>query len=108
MSTDLELSEQALRIYYASLGKLHSSRIQKGGQRLHRSLMLIQMIEYSSDLYFSALASAQRGHQVADSTAEKRTAAGHQVADSPAETPMAGDMEDEHKESVEAYLAISQ
>lgn len=73
-STDMELSTQALRIYYASWGKLHSSRVQRGGQRLHRSLMLIQMIESSSDLYYSALASAQGGQQVAASPTETRAA----------------------------------
>ncbi|XP_077414163.1 immediate early response gene 2 protein-like [Vanacampus margaritifer] len=87
-STDMEESDQALRIYYASWGKLQSTRIQRGGQRLHRSLMLIQMIESSSDLYFSALANAQGGQRVADSPAETRTAA--------------------DKESMEACLAISQ
>ncbi|XP_061160205.1 immediate early response gene 2 protein-like [Syngnathus typhle] len=92
-STDMEVSAQALRIYYTSWGKLHSSRIQRGGQRLHRSLMLIQMIESSTDLYYSALAIAQSGQRVADNPAETFTAASN---------------EDERKETMEACLAISQ
>ncbi|XP_061829364.1 immediate early response gene 2 protein-like [Nerophis lumbriciformis] len=71
----MEVSSQAMRIFYTSLGKLYTSRSQKGGLRLHRGLMLIRMIKSSSDIYNLATASVLRAQQDAEKPAEMCTAA---------------------------------
>ncbi|XP_061892360.1 immediate early response gene 2 protein-like [Entelurus aequoreus] len=70
----MEVSSQAMRIFYTSLGKLYTSRSQKGGLRLHRGLMLIRMIKSSSDIYNLATASVLRAQQDAEKPAAMCTA----------------------------------
>nr|XP_057906455.1 immediate early response gene 2 protein-like [Doryrhamphus excisus] len=71
----MDASSQAMKIFYTSLGKLYTSHSQKGGLRLHRSLMLIRLIKCSSDIYNSTTDRVLRAQQDAENPAEMCTAA---------------------------------
>lgn len=58
-SLDMEVSAEAKRIMVVALGKLYSSRTQRGGLRLHRSLLLTLVMKSARDMYHAAQATAQ-------------------------------------------------
>lgn len=74
----MEVSAEAKRIMVVALGKLYSSRTQRGGLRLHRSLLLTLVMKSARDMYHAAQATAE-GVEVASewehqhSTAETET-----------------------------------
>ncbi|XP_031418214.1 immediate early response 2b [Clupea harengus] len=49
----MNLNEEAKRIMALSIGKLYSSRTQRGGLRLHRSLLLSLVMRSARDIYHS-------------------------------------------------------
>ncbi|XP_061567508.1 immediate early response gene 2 protein [Cololabis saira] len=51
---DMEVSAEAKRIMVVALGKLYSSRTQRGGVRLHRSLLLSLVMKSARDIYHAA------------------------------------------------------
>lgn len=55
----MEVSAEAKRIMVVALGKLYSSRTQRGGLRLHRSLLLTLVMKSARDIYHAAQATAQ-------------------------------------------------
>ncbi|XP_040010920.1 immediate early response gene 2 protein [Xiphias gladius] len=55
----MELSAEAKRIMVVALGKLYSSRSQRGGLRLHRSLLLTLVMKSARDIYHAAQATAE-------------------------------------------------
>lgn len=55
----MEVSAEAKRIMVVALGKLYSSRTQRGGLRLHRSLLLTLVMKSARDMYHAAQATAQ-------------------------------------------------
>ncbi|XP_070837631.1 immediate early response gene 2 protein [Chaetodon trifascialis] len=55
----MEVSAEAKRIMVVALGKLYSSRTQRGGLRLHRSLLLTMVMKSARDLYHAAQATAE-------------------------------------------------
>uniref|UniRef100_A0A3Q3W402 Immediate early response 2b n=1 Tax=Mola mola TaxID=94237 RepID=A0A3Q3W402_MOLML len=62
----MEVSAEAKRIMVVALGKLYSSRTQRGGLRLHRSLLLTMVMKSARDMYHAAQATAEtagREHQ---------------------------------------------
>ncbi|KAJ8363176.1 hypothetical protein SKAU_G00120070 [Synaphobranchus kaupii] len=50
----MDVSAEARRIMTLSLGKLYSSRSQRGGLRLHRSLLLSLVMRTARDIYHTA------------------------------------------------------
>ncbi|KAI3359274.1 hypothetical protein L3Q82_002784 [Scortum barcoo] len=54
----MEVSAEAKRIMVVALGKLYSSRTQRGGLRLHRSLLLTLVMKSARDMYHAAQATA--------------------------------------------------
>lgn len=50
----MEVSTEAKRIMVVALGKLYSSRTQRGGLRLHRSLLLSLVMKSARDIYHAA------------------------------------------------------
>lgn len=58
-SRDMEVSAEAKRIMVVALGKLYSSRTQRGGLRLHRSLLLTLVMKSARDIYHAAQAAAE-------------------------------------------------
>lgn len=55
----MEVSAEAKRIMVVALGKLYSSRTQRGGLRLHRSLLLTLVMKSARDIYHEAQATAE-------------------------------------------------
>ena len=58
-SSDMEVSTEAKRIMVVALGKLYSSRTQRGGLRLHRSLLLTLVMKSARDMYHAAQTTAE-------------------------------------------------
>ncbi|XP_072298203.1 immediate early response gene 2 protein-like [Eucyclogobius newberryi] len=52
----MEVGAEAKRIMVVALGKLYSSRSQRGGLRLHRSLLLTLVMKSARDMYHHAAA----------------------------------------------------
>ncbi|KAM9779629.1 immediate early response gene 2 protein-like [Neosynchiropus ocellatus] len=50
----MEVGTEAKRIMVVALGKLYSSRTQRGGLRLHRSLLLSLVMKSARDIYHAA------------------------------------------------------
>ncbi|KAK5856451.1 hypothetical protein PBY51_008044 [Eleginops maclovinus] len=50
----MEVTAEAKRIMVVALGKLYSSRTQRGGLRLHRSLLLTMVMKSARDMYHAA------------------------------------------------------
>uniref|UniRef100_A0A8C2XJB0 Immediate early response 2 n=1 Tax=Cyclopterus lumpus TaxID=8103 RepID=A0A8C2XJB0_CYCLU len=55
----MEVSAEAKRIMVVALGKLYSSRTQRGGLRLHRSLLLTLVMKSARDMYHAAQATTE-------------------------------------------------
>ncbi|XP_060945770.1 immediate early response gene 2 protein [Limanda limanda] len=55
----MEVSAEAKRIMVVALGKLYSSRSQRGGLRLHRSLLLTLVMKSARDMYHEAQAAGE-------------------------------------------------
>lgn len=55
----MEVSAEAKRVMVVALGKLYSSRTQRGGLRLHRSLLLTLVMKSARDIYHAAQATAE-------------------------------------------------
>uniref|UniRef100_A0A3Q2CMX0 Immediate early response gene 2 protein-like n=2 Tax=Cyprinodon variegatus TaxID=28743 RepID=A0A3Q2CMX0_CYPVA len=55
----MEVSVEAKRIMVVALGKLYSSRAQRGGLRLHRSLLLTLVMKSARDIYHAAQTSTE-------------------------------------------------
>uniref|UniRef100_A0A3P9IV74 Immediate early response gene 2 protein n=1 Tax=Oryzias latipes TaxID=8090 RepID=A0A3P9IV74_ORYLA len=55
----MEVSAEAKRIMVVALGKLYSSRTQRGGLRLHRSLLLTLVMKSARDIYHAAQPAAE-------------------------------------------------
>lgn len=83
----MEVSAEAKRIMVVALGKLYSSRTQRGGLRLHRSLLLTLVMKSARDIYHEAQA------------AERTTAADSTRRESPPESVMDDKAGGDHWES---------
>ncbi|XP_029015605.1 immediate early response gene 2 protein [Betta splendens] len=78
----MEVSAEAKRIMVVALGKLYSSRTQRGGLRLHRSLLLSLVMKSARDIYHEAQAAAEpgasdweQGHHAHEKPTERAAAA---------------------------------
>lgn len=54
MSAPMEINAEARRILAVSISKLYASRTQRGGLRLHRSLLLSVVMRTARDIYHSS------------------------------------------------------
>lgn len=61
----MEVGAEAKRIMVVALGKLYTSRTQRGGLRLHRSLLLTLVMKSARDMYHAA-AQTEEMEQEAD------------------------------------------
>lgn len=53
-TTAMEINTEARRILAVSISKLYASRTQRGGLRLHRSLLLSMVMRSARDIYHSS------------------------------------------------------
>lgn len=53
-TTAMEINAEARRILAVSISKLYASRTQRGGLRLHRSLLLSMVMRSARDIYHSS------------------------------------------------------
>ncbi|XP_017277369.1 immediate early response gene 2 protein [Kryptolebias marmoratus] len=96
----MEVSAEAKRIMVVALGKLYGSRTQRGGLRLHRSLLLTLVMKSARDIYHAAQTTAetlaagfeeqpqeQQHHPAAETNTEPRDV---QEPRGPAASPPAG------------------
>ncbi|KAM4530041.1 immediate early response gene 2 protein [Odontesthes bonariensis] len=91
----MEVSAEAKRIMVVALGKLYSSRTQRGGLRLHRSLLLTLVMKSARDIYHAAQttvesvsAAGEQQQYAAEMSTEPRGAQGLQTpASLPPEQP---------------------
>ncbi|CAG5897657.1 unnamed protein product [Menidia menidia] len=88
----MEVTAEAKRVMVVALGKLYGSRTQRGGLRLHRSLLLTLVMKSARDIYHAAQA---RAWGVAEAGEEPQPAAqanmepsGVQLLQSPASLPV--------------------
>ncbi|XP_037331829.2 immediate early response gene 2 protein [Pungitius pungitius] len=75
----MEVTAEAKRIMVVALGKLYSSRTQRGGLRLHRSLLLTLVMKSARDMYHAAQATAEcvaAGHEQQQQQEQQSTAEG--------------------------------
>ncbi|XP_041789846.1 immediate early response 2b [Chelmon rostratus] len=68
-TTAMEVNAEARRILAVSISKLYASRTQRGGLRLHRSLLLSMVMRSARDIYHSSRES--EGPSGAQSTPEE-------------------------------------
>lgn len=69
----MEVSAEAKRIMVVALGKLYSSRTQRGGLRLHRSLLLTLVMKSARDMYHAAQATTESAAPGCEQQAEETT-----------------------------------
>ncbi|XP_005806393.1 immediate early response gene 2 protein-like [Xiphophorus maculatus] len=84
----MEVSAEAKRIMVVALGKLYSSRTQRGGLRLHRSLLLTLVMKSARDIYHAAQTTAESMEEEQPSEVKMTTeASGTQELQGPASLP---------------------
>ncbi|XP_060921244.1 immediate early response gene 2 protein [Labrus mixtus] len=71
----MEVSAEAKRIMVVALGKLYSSRTQRGGLRLHRSLLLTMVMKSARDIYHAA----QATEETAEPGCEQHNSMGEEI-----------------------------
>uniref|UniRef100_A0A4W5KC98 Immediate early response 2b n=1 Tax=Hucho hucho TaxID=62062 RepID=A0A4W5KC98_9TELE len=67
----MDVSAEAKRIMAVSISKLYASRAQRGGMRLHRSLLLSVVMRSARDLYHSACLAKERAAHLVPVTLEE-------------------------------------
>ena len=61
----MDVNTEAKRIMAVSISKLYASRSQRGGMRLHRSLLLSMVMRSARDIYHSACLAKEKEEQYA-------------------------------------------
>eukprot|EP00061_Rhincodon_typus_P000570 g12082.t1 len=56
----MDLKVEAQRVMAVALGKMYNSRLQRGGVRLHRSLLLSLVLRSARDIYLNVRAERQQ------------------------------------------------
>ncbi|XP_036408954.1 immediate early response gene 2 protein-like [Megalops cyprinoides] len=85
----MDVSAEAKRIMVQALGKLYSSRTQRGGLRLHRSLLLTLVMRSARDIYHTAHMTCENEGTAATPSAVPEQAPAEEAMDTsgvPAET----------------------
>ncbi|XP_061882416.1 immediate early response 2b [Entelurus aequoreus] len=112
-ATTMEVNAEARRVLAVSISKLYASRAQRGGLRLHRSLLLSLVMRSARDIYhLSSPPPMECGTDEADEAAEVAEAEPPQPEPTPAEPSAAAgggarqeadavDTEEEEEEDME-------
>ncbi|KAJ0033666.1 hypothetical protein NQD34_000773 [Periophthalmus magnuspinnatus] len=66
----MEMNAEAKRILAVSISKLYASRSQRGGLRLHRSLLVSLVMKSARDIYHSTVALVEKAVETTASTEE--------------------------------------
>ncbi|KAJ0058283.1 hypothetical protein NL108_012744 [Boleophthalmus pectinirostris] len=98
----MEVGAEAKRIMVVALGKLYSSRSQRGGLRLHRSLLLTLVMKSARDMYHAAAQEEEEYSGVAPSCDPAQTDL------TPDPNTTAQTVEPEHFASEEVSDAVTQ
>ncbi|XP_061626668.1 immediate early response 2b [Phyllopteryx taeniolatus] len=89
--TTMEVNAEARRILAVSISKLYASRSQRGGLRLHRSLLLSLVMRSARDIYHSSAPPPEPMETGPEEPTELDLESGAQVDHSPDElSPTAG------------------
>ncbi|KAM9818725.1 immediate early response 2b [Syngnathus typhle] len=83
--TTMEVNAEARRILAVSISKLYASRSQRGGLRLHRSLLLSLVMRSARDIYHSSAPPAEPMETSPGEPAELDLESGLQADEPPAE-----------------------
>ncbi|XP_032906711.1 immediate early response gene 2 protein isoform X2 [Amblyraja radiata] len=59
----MDMKAEAQRVMAVALGKMYSSRLQRGGARLHRSLLLSLVLRGAQDVYLGLRAARELGQE---------------------------------------------
>ncbi|XP_072549688.1 immediate early response gene 2 protein [Salminus brasiliensis] len=90
----MDVSAEAKRIMVQALSKMYSSRSQRGGLRLHRSLLLTLVMKSARDIYHSARV-ASENQEIQESLEKQKEA-----AEPPSDPPREEEEEKEREESM--------
>ncbi|XP_077428246.1 immediate early response 2b [Vanacampus margaritifer] len=89
--TTMEVNAEARRILAVSISKLYASRSQRGGLRLHRSLLLSLVMRSARDIYHSSAPPTEPMDTNPEEPAELDLESGPRSDETPAElSPTAG------------------
>ncbi|XP_077381510.1 immediate early response 2b [Festucalex cinctus] len=89
--TTMEVNAEARRILAVSISKLYASRSQRGGLRLHRSLLLSLVMRSARDIYHSSAPPTEAMDTSPEEAAELDLESGPESDETPAElSPTAG------------------
>ncbi|XP_057699631.1 immediate early response 2b [Corythoichthys intestinalis] len=83
--TTMEVNAEARRILAVSISKLYASRSQRGGLRLHRSLLLSLVMRSARDIYHSSAPPAEPMDTSPEEPVELDLESGPQSDETPAE-----------------------
>lgn len=88
----MDMKAEAQRVMAVALGKMYSSRLQRGGARLHRSLLLSLVLRGAQDVYLGLRAARELGQQ-------EPAASGMEVVEESEAAATVGREEEEEAES---------
>ncbi|XP_055519955.1 immediate early response gene 5-like protein [Leucoraja erinacea] len=88
----MDMKAEAQRVMAVALGKMYSSRLQRGGARLHRSLLLSLVLRGAQDVYLGLRAARELGQ-------EEPAASGMEVVEESEAAATVGREEEEEAES---------
>lgn len=80
----MEMNAEARRILAVSISKLYASRTQRGGLRLHRSLLVSLVMKSARDIYHSSAAAMEKAAEASSVSTEETM----EAMDTTAETPL--------------------
>lgn len=83
----MEVGAEAKRIMVVALGKLYSSRTQRGGLRLHRSLLLTLVMKSARDMYHAAAQMEEEEDHGTDASPNRDPAQGELQTDAETAQP---------------------
>lgn len=66
----MDVTAEAKQIMVQALSKMYSSRTQRGGLRLHRSLLLTLVMKSARDIYHSARLTSEKNGQSTENTSQ--------------------------------------
>lgn len=88
----MEVNAEARRILAVSISKLYASRAQRGGLRLHRSLLVSLVMKSARDIYHSSAAAMEKAAEASPVSTEEAMEA-MDTAEQPPETQPHDDKE---------------
>ncbi|XP_078285426.1 uncharacterized protein LOC144610525 [Rhinoraja longicauda] len=77
----MDMKAEAQRVMAVALGKMYSSRLQRGGARLHRSLLLSLVLRGAQDVYLGLRAARELGQEEEEEEEEEPAAPGMEAVE---------------------------